>query len=403
MREAQKFHPAAITDADFPAGVEDRYIPINGLRVPYRNSENVARLNTVCCDIDFHDNPRDAWGIALEINRLERLLIEQRLPMPSCVVQSGRGFWCHFFLREFESRLAVAASRDAVERWSRATASFLLWLRANGFPVDPVASSNSCGLTRLPNSINGNNGALVKYSITIPALLYTLDQIEAAFPAAVKTGFVDEPTPSEYASHTTIYPRTTERVPARGKGRKALYDRRKADMRLLLELRGRPVGTDGPATGSKAEQFRGYDNKVVEGGRHYFAVILAAMTGKHKRAEMVANFGKNACSPPMSKAEIKRALDQKVPKIRDIKIGQWLSITPEENARLVGDYLTPKPRRAESKGRTAAGKERREKIASLLVENGPRSSRAIAKALGLSRGSVIRDLKALAESHESNT
>jgi hypothetical protein len=384
MRVVGKFKPDAIADLAGYLGAEEHFIPVNGLLVPDRRQRNVGWLNSLYADFDFHDGPLpDAREIELVINRLERVLIENWLPKPSAIVRSGRGFWTHWFLREPSSDRSVAATLGATERWARAAKSLKRWLAAQGFPVDGSVGENREGLTRLPDSINAKSGTRVLYTINYGgggSLLYTLDEIEAAFPALA---VAEEPAREEYASYTEyeVAAVPQDRVAGRRAGWDALVARRKNDIRQLVALRG---------------------DSVKAGTRHCHAVILAALlSGKSDRQGVVVRFGKNMCDPPMTDAEIRRAVAraQRIRKLKNVTIGRWLKITPGENTWLAGDYVTARPARAACKNQRLVREARREKISLHLLGNESRSTRAIARALGLSRGAVIRDLAALDHRH----
>jgi hypothetical protein len=70
------------------------------------------------------------------------------------------------------------------------------------------------------------------------------------------------------------------------------------------------------------------------------------LRGDPRRTEAVERFGRECCNPPLQPTEIRGALrqaDKRPLKIGDLKIGDWLPITPDENDRIEGDYLKPKP------------------------------------------------------------
>ena len=388
-RNVQEFKIENLSDATLCGALdalgEEHYIASNGLLVPKRNKANVGWLNSVRCDVDFHG--RDALSaseLEIKILQFQIALVECCIPAPSIIVRSGQGFWPHWLLREPSSDRSVVASLATIEQWARISAALTQWCKDHGFPtVDCATSENRGALTRLPNSIHAATKTRVTYTINVGAL-YTLDEIEAAFPTAIQDQH--QPEAHEYASYVEYEPETThEQVTGRRRGWDALVAQRKLDFRQLIAMRG---------------------DRVRLGARHAHATILAMLlSGSPGRDATVGRFGANTCEPPMTVAEVLRALDhaRKVRKMRDTTIGRKLKITPEENEWLAGDYLTPKPKRAAFKNQKQTREARRLRVKHFVAEHGTHSAREIAKALGYPRGSVMRDLAALSANRDPNT
>src|SRR5208337_2867570 len=122
------------------------------------------------------------------------------------------------------------------------------------------------------------------------------------------------------------------------------------------------------------------------------------------RAQIVEHFGKCVCEPPLSNARIKSAFEYarklRPPKIRDVKIAERLSITPEENSRLKANYLIPR-QGSPVKGQVSIREKRRREIAASYkaeVRKHPNkkpSCRVIARAVGAKFRTVARDLRAM--------
>jgi P4 family phage/plasmid primase-like protien len=106
--------------------------------------ENVVALHS---DLD----PRKGEELASERERLSKI-IDTAKPIPSCTIDSGRGFWIHYLLSE---PLPVNRSLERAERAKAYNAEI-----ANKLNADTVANIDR--IARLPGTINHKTGALAK-------------------------------------------------------------------------------------------------------------------------------------------------------------------------------------------------------------------------------------------------
>jgi hypothetical protein len=238
-------------------------------------------------------------------------------------------------------------------------------LATRGFPVDGAAG-DLARLTRIPGSINTKAGREVVYDFFFKTdgafrpIVYTLPELARSLgePETVEP-FVCPPPKRLRLSpdlSAAIADRNTEtnRGPRSAKsergatGSRALRLRRFRDFDLLVSIRG----------------------KFPDGVRNRAALLLACLTrGVSTQRERVFKFGRHYCSPPLEVFAIEAALKQankpRWLKLYDRTIGDWLEITPAENAELEGEYLSAPP--ARSTRRADKTKRRRELVSEICA------------------------------------
>ncbi len=107
--------------AGFPFdGRSNYYITHNGFAGKRRLSERTRQLNAIFIDIDCHREPSQAKRehlIGLIQERLAACVLEDRLPMPTLIVDSGRGVQLYYVLRRsvpYRFRGEGAVNKDGV-------------------------------------------------------------------------------------------------------------------------------------------------------------------------------------------------------------------------------------------------------------------------------------------------
>jgi hypothetical protein len=132
------------------------------LRAPLRKQTALRRLNCCYVDLDSHK-----LGLSFEevLRSVHALVVEEAVPLPSVIVQSGRGTWLLWLLRHrrFPNR---APKGDPIRfqrnyGWWRAIQQELN-SRLIGLGADPSAKDGS-RMIRVPGSINSKSGERVTY------------------------------------------------------------------------------------------------------------------------------------------------------------------------------------------------------------------------------------------------
>jgi hypothetical protein len=154
-----------------------------------------------------------------------------------------------------------------------------------------------------------------RFSYTLPDLAQWFNVPETPLLQPVRALSLARSLP---AAHGTITRRAT--------GWKALRARRLNDLETLMELRG--------------GQFK-------EGCRYNAVALFAALTrGSVDHVEYVSRFACDGCVPALPLYQVRGALvfGKRWFRITDLKIGEWLKITPAEAANLAGGdkYLRPR-------------------------------------------------------------
>jgi hypothetical protein len=378
--------PASLISDPLSAPLPELYLPVNGLRTPWRNGSNVSYLNAVWADVDIYKVPGAKTEI--EIGRFMDLADDGKVPSPSVVVRSGRGAWFMYLLREDQSDRSVPKTFAALELWGRLQDRFANLLTENGFIPDRQARDVS-HLIRVPGSLNSKAGQPVAYTVSHGAggkvIAYTMDELarEMRLPAAPAPtvsrwhGFTAAP-----ASAQPSRPSTGVKVPKRRAGQLALIALRERRFWLVVGMRG---------------------GAIKEGSRNALALCLSSiLNGDPDRIVKVWRFGKLTCRPALTDGKIISLL--KIPYIlTDADIWGRLDLTNAEGVRLDIDHdrnpLAPR----QNKGQATARLRRRHDIVraalACYLTNGSKPAPAaqivfaIRQAgLKYSRRTLLRDL-----------
>ena len=381
LRGGEEIRKAALKPIEvkpsWPVAPDDIYFTINGMRAEWANDKLCSQINAVAVDIDLHADP-STERIAAVVARLEK---EWWFPKWSIIVRSGRGIWLLWLLREEHSDRSIPLAVGDYQL--RATIRRLHGTIIQNLPEGIKADVGSVALAqsiRLQGSINSKaRHGVVSFSAIDDPALYTVSELEVAFGLNEAASF----RAASYAGRSVAASGAAVKCPARKAGRSAMLSKRERALSKLLALRG---------------------GRIREGARSNFAHILAVTLRQNPAVkEIVEDFGRRRCAPPLSAAEIRatlRGIQRKtgLTRFKSTTIGSQLEITPDENAALIeaglGDYLAA-VERAIPKGRPIITTGRRERVARFLAEHLGISKRGIAKALRLPRSTLDRDLKAL--------
>ena len=156
-------------DTMFPALLEqltrDAYYSINGLRRKWRNAKLVSHINACWVEVDYHDATDPQQAARMGLLNIHAMIAHGTLPEPSVIVNSGRGFWVFWCLRdETAPNRAPSAAPNSRALWTRLERKIADMLRLAGLPVDGAASTIE-RLTRLPESINSKSETKVAYTV----------------------------------------------------------------------------------------------------------------------------------------------------------------------------------------------------------------------------------------------
>ena len=334
LRGGEEIRKAALKPVEvkpnWPVAPDDIYFTINGMRKGWANDKLCSQINAVAVDIDLHADP-SMERIDAVVARLEK---EWWFPKWSILVYSGRGIWLLWLLREEHSDRSIPLAVNDYQL--RATIRRLHGAIVQNLPVGIKADLGSVALAqsiRLQGSINSKaRHGSVSFSPVDDPSLYTVPELEVAFglggPAPFRV--------SSYSGRSVVANRAAVKCPARKNGRSVMLSKRERALSKLLALRG---------------------GRIREGARSNFAHILAVTLRQNPAVkEIVEDFGRRRCVPPLSAAEIRatlRGIERKTGLMwfKNTTVGAQLDITPNENAVLIeaglGDYLNgrePRPR-----------------------------------------------------------
>lgn len=150
-------------------GVENVYTSMNTFLTRYKHNDersgrkvsNLKHLNALYLDLDCYK-----IGMSQEtaLEELERSYFGKKIPIPTFVIDSGRGIYLIWKISE---------DRNALPRWNNV--QHYLYEQCKCFNADPKAV-DAARILRVPNSINGNNGEPVRI-IRFNNVKYTLYEI----------------------------------------------------------------------------------------------------------------------------------------------------------------------------------------------------------------------------------
>lgn len=166
-----------------------------GLQLPaaHRKADDVRWLTCAFADIDCHN-------IGLSLGQVQGVLTDAQnagdIPPISLLEQSGRGWWCFWFLRDrhddappkdWPAAGPARAWKDKVPLWCAVQRVIGERLAALGSDAN---ARDVARVSRVPGSINTKVGLRVKYLLQFDdhgqPFVYTLDQLAAWFNVAVR-------------------------------------------------------------------------------------------------------------------------------------------------------------------------------------------------------------------------
>lgn len=271
-------------------------------------SDKLRWLTACWCDLDYYNIPGMTLGRA--VGHVIDLEEEGLIPHASMLVDSGRGLWAFWVLRDDKRHdQPVRAWPETTATWHRIMRE--LQRRLKGIEPD-LGATDGPRVTRVPGSTNTKSGRRVRWWVQgdeSGPYSYRMDELAAFLNV--------RPTRLPQSVQRELDPAKRE---AGKRGYAALNRRRLERAENLLAVRG----------------------KINDGCRHRFCSLLAYTMTKcgmprEEIAARVFEVGTELCDPPLPDDEISDAMRQgaKWTKITDHKIGDWLLITPDE-AELVG-------------------------------------------------------------------
>ena len=145
---------------------ENVYISMNTFYLKERTVECLKRLNTLYVDIDCYKLGLQKEAVLYE---LEQDYFEIKIPNPTFVIDSGRGLYLVWKLRNED--------RNALPRWTKIQSYFIEKLKC--FGADP-ACKDSARILRVPFSANSKSGTSVKI-LRFNDLTYTISEIQREY------------------------------------------------------------------------------------------------------------------------------------------------------------------------------------------------------------------------------
>lgn len=148
------------------AGEENVYISMNTFFVNERTTDKLKRLNALYVDIDCY---KQGLSKAAVLDELEADYFESVIPTPTFVIDSGRGLYLVWKLRNED--------RNALPRWERVQNYLIETLKELG--ADP-ACRDSARILRIPFSRNTKSGTDVEI-LRFTDATYSLAEIQQEF------------------------------------------------------------------------------------------------------------------------------------------------------------------------------------------------------------------------------
>lgn len=130
-------------------GERDMFISPNSFYIPRRSSDNIRHYRAlfIDLDLDIHSKTEAAYEVYL-------LADSGRVPVPTMIVDSGRGIHCYWRIDH--------APKAAAYTWQEL--QDYLYRQLKGLGAD-IKATDSSRLLRLPDTINSRNNALCKIMI----------------------------------------------------------------------------------------------------------------------------------------------------------------------------------------------------------------------------------------------
>lgn len=348
----------------YRAGHGNRKLAGKDIPAPYRKSDGVRYLTSAFVDLDIYNAGYTTGQAVGEIVELEQ---SGKIPSPSCIVYSGRGVWCLWLLRDRENpEKAVRAHDRLLPMWHRVQNE--LYRRLEHLGADPLSRDLS-RVTRIPGSVNSRSEEInpqVSYRWLTDqggaVCQYTLDDM---FRALDLKSFVD----FSILQNENPIRKEPEKKSNRARGWKALHKKRLSKLDHLEALRG---------GWQEGHRERALFLMGVLMKRSGTPIVL--ITEAIQRSGRISGLPGNEINSlirylfPEKKIQEKRKSEGLEPfpadqykRIKDKKLVEWLSITPEELETMdwhprLDDYWSRENRENRSLSRTQQIRHRRELI-----------------------------------------
>lgn len=320
---------------------DSRVVGLNGTRIPQAvwGRNHLRWLTAAWVDLDCYNA---GITVGRAIGAVVDIVDQGSVPPPSLYVDSGRGLWVFWLLREQGHPIRAGEDWENTDTWDRIQRQ--LARRLSDIEPD-YGAQDAARVTRIPGSINGKSDRRVVYH-------WTADQHNQPFFYGLH----------ELASMLNV------RITLKGREHNAYVD-----------PVARERGVRGHAALNRTRMARlttliNYRGRTPEGCRSRTAALLASFMHRCKRDDILnrlIEFGREQCSPPLTRSEIQSIHKQrrKMARISDSKIGDWLQLT-EAEAELTGwpakgahNADTDAPRKASEKRA-----QRRSLIRSMIPE-----------------------------------
>jgi len=153
-------------------GKTDRYMSMNTFWKTYRRIEYLKELNTIYVDIDYYNTNFSKETV---LRNLAKLVEEKKLPQPSTTIDSGRGLYVIWKIKQVPNQ--------ALPLWQTVENHFVDLLFKYG--ADPLAK-DACRVLRVPGTVNSKNNSSVDMLEFIPELVYTLRALQEEYLPTLK-------------------------------------------------------------------------------------------------------------------------------------------------------------------------------------------------------------------------
>lgn len=344
------------TRAPSPSALSlDSYFSINGFRqFRTRRTEDLSALNAAVVDLDYHRT-----GIALRwqevVDVIESAVVDEIIPAPSLIVNSGRGAWLGWLLIAEDDSARAPTAPTSNRLYLRKINDGIVAMIRGRFPQlggDP-SSAELTRCLRVNGSVNSKSGNFVRFFVHRTPwespLTYTLDQLAADLDVR----------PPSFRREQRSFLRAA--LPKMGSRQK-----RGGSTNLSRVLNGRLHEIE------KIEQARG---GFREGHRNYAALVIAVTLRTLHRslgeiAAYVSDFAQR-CRPPLLDSEVRGATAERRYRFKNATIANRLGISLEEadslDLRVIRpDYLPRRPEANVTKGRRQAAQTRREELRAIV-------------------------------------
>ena len=153
-------------------GKMNRYMSMNTFWKTYRRIEYLKELTTIYVDIDYYNTNLSKETV---LHNLAQLVEEKKLPQPCITIDSGRGLYVIWKIKQVPSQ--------ALPLWQTVENHFVDVL--SKFGADPLAK-DACRVLRVPGTVNSKNNSSVNMLEFIPELVYTLRALQEEYLPTLK-------------------------------------------------------------------------------------------------------------------------------------------------------------------------------------------------------------------------